>query len=249
MKVKDCVNIELFEKINETFSAYAFKCDSEKYGCINIFDEPEYTYIMYTHDFGSLIASDLLEDYKAENISVDVICYILKKKYYRNWLRFYDLDNAAYEPLWNVEEHTKNVTETEYGKEVTNEQLTDGHTNVTHGKTQTSEQLDDGVTTNSEYGYNSSTPENTQKTTVDGGKTQLTEGGTTNTNISDGKKSEVNSGKDTVTTTIERGGNIGVAKSTELFEDQMNLLNKWNFIEEIFKDLNKEFSILIWGNM
>lgn len=94
---------------------------------------------------------------------------ILKLKLTDRWKHMLGIKLAEYNPIWNVdgtEIHTvttqygkvtvsvdgevntttrgDDTTETEYGKENTSEQITDGHQNTTYGKTDTSEQLENG---------------------------------------------------------------------------------------------------------
>lgn len=234
MRVKDILNKNLFSSINSTFKTYATAHASEvspevasKLSNYSLFPDPDVALLAFNSDFGGLYASDLLEEYKDNQ---QLLAEVFKLRNYRNWLRYVELDMITYNPLYNVESHEEFKTTTNYGKTAT------GNNSLTGSQTSN---VGSREMTNQQYGYNDNTPQNDSKNiTAATTDTVATTTGTTT--------SEVLGGTDIVTEVRDRGGNIGVTKSTELFMDQAAVLASWGLIDRIFRDIKKELSYPIY---
>lgn len=118
---------------------------------------------------GNRVCDCMFLNYVKGAMSATDFANILKLKLTDRWKHMLGIKLAEYNPIWNVDgtevhtvttqygkvtvsvdgevnqvTHGQDEVETEYGKENTSEQITDGHQNTTYGKSDTTEQKTDG---------------------------------------------------------------------------------------------------------
>lgn len=237
MRVKDILNATFFNSINNKFKTYA--ATHSELSNYSLFPDTTIALVAFNSDFGGLYASDLLEEYKDNQA---LLAGIFELRNFRNWLKYVELDMATYNPLYNVESHEEFVTTTDYGRTTTGSTTTNDTTTLSGSQT-----VNTGAreVTNQQYGYNDNTPQNDSKV-INSAAVDSSSSTGSNTLTGNGTSSETLGGRDTTTEIRDRGGNIGVTKSTELFMDQDRLLASWGLIDRIFRDIKKELSYPIY---
>ena len=158
------------------------------------------------------------------------------------WNRLNKAFNEEYNPIWNVDENTKEVREIDRTgddtRDVTNS--SNANSNTTNSSTNSSTTTDDGSSSSSSSSSNTNTNTNTNDTTSLG---------TTKGEIKEnGKSNEIGSHNEKITETFtrSRGGNIGVTKSTELIESELEVRPKLNIYKYISNSFKKRFCNMIY---
>ena len=188
---------------------------------------------------GLKIISPLLENMLDNGILSDQSAIALSKVIYNmyktQWDKLYSITKLSYNPIENYNRiETLNITENNTG-------TVNNKDNTTYGKKLTSSSTANATQNNDVYGFNSidSIPSDKQNgnNKLDGSETYS------------GTDSIENLRTDNLSHEIERNssisGNIGVATSQQMLESEINLW-KWNFFNNIFKDIDKVLCINIY---
>lgn len=189
--------------------------------------------------------ADIILNWKAEIKAIQRI-------YLNSWAHiFYTLD-IAYNPVYNVEEHTttkygEHETEREYGQHETDVQYGQHETDMQYGAT--SETLGTHTDTSTTYAvsYDSATEKET-------GKVSDTIGSQTNTTLlhtdtetsklhTDTTTSKLHTDTETSklhTDTVDRTGNIGIKSASALAEEEILLRERQTFFKNVFLIISRE---------
>ena len=185
----------------------------------------------------------------------------IQRIYLNAWAHIFYTLNIAYNPVYNVEEHTttkygehetereygEHETETEYGEHETENEYGEHETENEYGAT--SETL--GTHTDTSTAYSVAYDSGTEKET---GKTSDTIGSQTNTALThtdtetsklhtDTTTSKLHTDTETSklhTDTVDRTGNIGIKSASALAEEEALLREKWVFFKNIFLTISRE---------
>lgn len=177
-----------------------------------------------------------------------LIASILKSKYSIPWSRLWQTNIVAYDPVTNYD-MTEDTSRTlsDIGKEVTDIDRS-GSVNSTRtpNLTEATTYGRGNQTVDSVQGFNSDDFSNADKTveTSSGTDTTQTTGTETeaeqNTSAEDATKSHDN--LEVEGTHTRRKGNIGVTTNQRLVQEERDLW-KWNFFEQVFKDIDSELAL------
>ena len=161
------------------------------------------------------------------------------KKQLHVWAELYATLLYEYNPIWN-----KDYKETETRNLAGTEDVTDGNTH-SHDITSTRNltHKDNSTTTESVFGFNSSTA-------ADANKTQLTAGSSDGGTVRDaGSSSDSRTidrdTSDTGTITIEGAGNIGIMSTQDLIKQQREVV-QFNVYDYIIADFRKRFCLMVY---
>lgn len=182
------------------------------------------------NDFTSLLL------WVQKKIKLNVLTNIYK------YSRLYETTVLEYNPLWNVdgvEERTVNRSKSGNDTDTYNE----NNTNTKTGTEATATTGSD-TTTTQKTTFDSSTFNDTDKNTLIHNTTDTTTHNTTDTNRHTGTKGNIFENEEEETETLERHGNIGVTKSTELIDSQRLTVN-YSYIENVVHDIVNTFTYLV----
>lgn len=161
------------------------------------------------------------------------------KKQLHVWAELYATLLYEYNPIWN-----KDYKETETRNLAGTEDVTDGNTH-SHDITSTRNltHKDNSTTTESVFGFNSSTA-------ADANKTQLTAGSSDGGTVRDaGSSSDSRTidrdTSDTGTITTEGAGNIGIMSTQDLIKQQREVV-QFNVYDYIIADFRKRFCLMVY---
>ena len=189
--------------------------------------------------------ADVILNWKAEIKAIQRI-------YLNSWAHiFYTLD-IAYNPVYNVEEHTttkygEHETEREYGEHETETEYGEHETENEYGAT--SETLGTHTDTSTEYmlSYDSAVEKETGKTSdVIGSQTNtaLTHTDTETSKLhTDTTTSKLHTDTETSklhTDTVDRTGNIGIKSASALAEEEILLRERQTFFKNVFLIISRE---------
>lgn len=158
----------------------------------------------------------------------------IQRIYLNAWAHIFYTLNIAYNPVYNVEEHTT----TKYGEHETEREYGEHETENEYGAT--SETLGAHTDTSTDYmlSYDSATEKETGKnSTVIGAQTNsaLTHTDTTTSKLhTDTETSKLH------TDTVDRTGNIGIKSASALAEEETLLREKFVFFRNIFLTISRE---------
>ena len=158
----------------------------------------------------------------------------IQRIYLNAWAHIFYTLNIAYNPVFNVEEHTT----TKYGEHETEREYGEHETENEYGAT--SETLGTHTDTSTDYmlSYDSATEKETGKnSTVIGAQTNsaLTHTDTTTSKLhTDTETSKLH------TDTVDRTGNIGIKSASALAEEETLLREKFVFFRNIFLTISRE---------
>lgn len=158
----------------------------------------------------------------------------IQRIYLNAWAHIFYTLNIAYNPVFNVEEHTT----TKYGEHETEREYGEHETENEYGAT--SETLGTHTDTSTDYmlSYDSATEKETGKnSTVVGAQTNsaLTHTDTTTSKLhTDTETSKLH------TDTVDRTGNIGIKSASALAEEETLLREKFVFYRNIFLTISRE---------
>lgn len=158
----------------------------------------------------------------------------IQRIYLNAWAHIFYTLNIAYNPVYNVEEHTT----TKYGEHETEREYGEHETENEYGAT--SETLGTHTDTSTDYmlSYDSATEKETGKnSTVIGAQTNsaLTHTDTTTSKLhTDTETSKLH------TDTVDRTGNIGIKSASALAEEETLLREKFVFFRNIFLTISRE---------
>lgn len=212
-----------------------------------LFKDIESAVLDFLRTYGSLPISSLFSMTEAvyqPQEAIRLMVETIYNQYSRQWYNIFKaIMLSDYNPLYNVEGTEKRTIQTIYGKTTTtsgsgtsstvSEQNTDS--TYTHGR----------VDAEQDYGYNSSTASDTRKSTASG-TDRSNSGKTTVAGSASNNGSEALSGIDTTTDILERAGNIGVTKSTELLQDSVDLWSGLSWMKLILRDISNELTLGGW---
>ena len=161
------------------------------------------------------------------------------KKQLHVWTELYETLLYDYNPIWN-----KDGTKTETRNLAGTEDVTDGNSH-SHDITSTRNltHKDNSTTTESVFGFNSSTA-------ADANKTQLTAGSSDGGTVRDaGSSSDSRTidrdTTDTGTVTTVEQGNIGVTSTQSLIKEQREVV-QFNVYDYIIADFRKRFCLMVY---
>lgn len=189
--------------------------------------------------------ADVILNWKAEIKAIQRI-------YLNSWAHiFYTLD-IAYNPVFNVEEHTttqygQHETDRQYGQHETDVQYGQHETDMQYGAT--SETLGTHTDTSTAYSvsYDSATEKETGKTSdVIGSQTNtaLTHTDTETSKLhTDTTTSKLHTDTETSklhTDTVDRTGNIGIKSASALAEEEILLRERQIFFKNVFLIISRE---------
>ena len=158
----------------------------------------------------------------------------IQRIYLNAWAHIFYTLNIAYNPVYNVEEHTT----TKYGEHETEREYGEHETENEYGAT--SETLGTHTDTSTDYmlSYDSATEKETGKnSTVIGAQTN-----SASTHI-DTTTSKLHTDTETSklhTDTVDRTGNIGIKSASALAEEETLLREKFVFFRNIFLTISRE---------
>ena len=161
-------------------------------------------------------------------------------RYGENWKHFVSYLKAEYNPIDNYNMHeveTPNLTTTTNSKtntDLTVENDSDENTNIT--------------TEDQTYGYNSSTPVDTNKSTTTGNKNdnKTHSKSTTSGSWDDNKTNEVRTEQGT--RSLERSGNIGVTTTAQMLQGDSDFWQNWDIVSAFFKDVDQVLTLGVYLN-
>ena len=176
----------------------------------------------------------------------------IQRVYLNSWAHIYYTLNIAYNPVYNVEEHTttkygEHETDVEYGQHETDRQYGEHKTDVEYGQHETDMQygatqdtLGSHTDTSTDYSvsYDSATEHET-------GKNSNVVGSQTNSSIThtDTETSKLHTDTTTSklhTDTVDRTGNIGIKSATALATEEVFMREKQIFFKNIFLTITRE---------
>lgn len=189
--------------------------------------------------------ADIILNWKAEIKAIQRI-------YLNAWAHIFYTLNIAYNPVFNVEEHTttkygEHETEREYGEHETETEYGEHETENEYGAT--SETLGTHTDTTTEYvlSYDSGVEK-------ESGKTSDVVGAQTNTSLThtdtetsklhtDTTTSKLHTDTETSklhTDTVDRTGNIGIKSASALAEEEILLRERQTFFKNVFLTISRE---------
>lgn len=182
------------------------------------------------NDFASLLL------WVQKKIKLNVLTNIYK------YSKLYETTILEYNPLWNVdgvEERTVNRNKSGNDTDTYNE-------NNINTKTGTEATATTGTdtTTTQKTTFDSSTFNDTDKNTLIHNTTDTTTYNTTDNNRHTGTKGNIFENEEEEKEILERHGNIGVTKSTELIDSQRLTVN-YSYIENVVHDIVNTFTYLV----
>ena len=161
------------------------------------------------------------------------------KKQLHVWTELYETLLYDYNPIWN-----KDGTKTETRDLAGTEDVTDGNTH-SHEITSTRNlaHTDDSTTTESVFGFNSSTAADANKTVLD---MDTSDTGTVRDagSSSDNRSIDRNTTDTGTVTTVEQG-NIGVTSTQSLIKEQREVV-QFNVYDYIIADFRKRFCLMVY---
>lgn len=183
---------------------------------------------------GCKICSPLMLNLLGGSIIVDStisghIYTLLRNRFGEKWRRLYATTTADYNPIHNYDMSEQEHRELTGDKNDTNTRNLTDTTN--HGMTNTS---DDYI-----YGFNSTDEQPSNKyTSADGGTTVVLNTGTNTNDIANHEIEDI---------TRTRAGNIGVTTTQQMLSQERELWN-WNFINQMFKDIDSVLTLRIYDS-
>ena len=161
------------------------------------------------------------------------------KKQIRVWTELYETLLYDYNPIWN-----KDGTKTETRDLAATEDVTDGNTH-SHDITSTRNlaHTDDSTTTESVFGFNSSTAADANKTVLDMDTSDT--GTVRDAGSSSDTRSIDRDTTDTGTVTTVEQGNIGVTSTQSLIKEQREVV-QFNVYDYIIADFRKRFCLMVY---
>lgn len=161
------------------------------------------------------------------------------KKQIHVWTELYETLLYDYNPIWN-----KDGTKTETRDLAATEDVTDGNTH-THDITSTRNlaHTDDSTTTESVFGFNSSTAADANKTVLDMDTSDT--GTVRDAGSSSDNRSIDRDTTDTGTVTTVEQGNIGVTSTQALIKEQREVV-QFNVYDYIIADFRKRFCLMVY---
>ena len=180
--------------------------------------------------------ADIILNWKAEIKAIQRI-------YLNAWAHIFYTLNIAYNPVYNVEEHTttkygEHETEREYGEhETENEYGATSETLGTHTDTTTAYSVSYDSATEKETGKTSDvvgSQTNTSLTHTDTETSKLHTDTTTSKLHTDTETSKLH------TDTVDRTGNIGIKSASALAEEEILLRERQTFFKNIFLTISRE---------
>lgn len=200
----------------------------------------------FVHEYG-----DRYVDFDAETIE-DLLeewhCYVKQclLLYIDSWARLYYALSIDYNPVFNVEEHTKNTygqheTENKYGEDVTSDEYGRRETSVAYGSKTTTNGSRDNTTTEYSVSFDSATEKETGRVLDSLGSQTVTEGSHTDTTTGATYTDEHTRNERTDKTTskqhidqIDRTGNIGTVSAMDLLNREEAFRKKYAFFNNVF---------------
>lgn len=174
---------------------------------------------------------------------------VLVAKYLPNWTSLWRTNVASYDPIHNYNMYEeRDLTTTEDEEKVTDGTLLrTGTDTLQHGKAETTSHGRTDETDLYKYGLNTGVnPKQSDKTVdTEGGQTVVTDSGSDvdTRNLTDKNDvSEVLDNDGTEHEEIHRYGNIGVTTTQKLIQEERNLW-LWNYFDQIFADIDREFAL------
>ena len=161
------------------------------------------------------------------------------KKQLHVWTELYETLLYDYNPIWN-----KDGTKTETRDLAGTEDVTDGNTH-SHDITSTRNlaHTDDSTTTESVFGFNSSTAADANKTVLDMDTSDT--GTVRDAGSSSDNRSIDRDTTDTGTITTTEQGNIGVTSTQSLIKEQREVV-QFNVYDYIIADFRKRFCLMVY---
>ena len=161
------------------------------------------------------------------------------KKQLHVWTELYETLLYDYNPIWN-----KDGTKTETRDLAATEDVTDGNTH-SHDITSTRNlaHTDDSTTTESVFGFNSSTAADANKTVLDMDTSDT--GTVRDAGSSSDNRSIDRDTTDTGTVTTVEQGNIGVTSTQSLIKEQRDVV-QFNVYDYIIADFRKRFCLMVY---
>ena len=171
--------------------------------------------------------ADIILNWKAEITAIQRI-------YLNAWAHIFYTLNIAYNPVYNVEEHTTS----KYGEHETENQYGAHETETVYGATSDTLGTHTDTSTSFSVAYDSALEKET-------GKVSDVIGEQTNSSLA---HTDTNTSKlhtDTTTSklhtdTVDRTGNIGIKSASALAEEEVMLREKLNFFKNIFLTISRE---------
>lgn len=181
-------------------------------------------YLKHSGDKGISIYFQRLLKFQEDGVIGDALTVIAQttmSKFYDKWNKLYSaFVESTYKPLEN------------YDMEQTEEPDITKTRNV---KTDVSVETKDDISDTDVYGFNSSSA-------VPSGK--VTRNGTVTTTGDADDNEEVET--ETGTRSLTRHGNIGVTTSQQMLQSEIDLRNNFNFMEQLFDDVDSELCLLVY---
>ena len=167
---------------------------------------------------------------------------------YEIWSRLNRAFNEEYNPLWNVDEDTTEIREIERAGGDTRDITNTSNVNTENTTSSNSTDTINNTNTKSIKGFNSDEWADHEKDLSSGSNGQVSSGSYSGEIEDIGASNEVGSHNETVTETFtrKRGGNIGVTKSTELVESELEVRPKLNIYKFISNSFKKRFCNMIY---
>lgn len=161
------------------------------------------------------------------------------KKQLHVWTELYETLLYDYNPIWN-----KDGTKTETRDLAATEDVTDGNTH-SHDITSTRNlaHTDDSTTTESVFGFNSSTAADANKTVLDMDTSDT--GTVRDAGSSSDSRSIDRDTTDTGTVTTVEQGNIGTTSTQSLIREQREVV-QFNVYDYIIADFRKRFCLMVY---
>ena len=158
----------------------------------------------------------------------------IQRVYLNSWAHIYYTLNIAYNPVYNVEEHTT----TKYGEHETDVEYGQHETDMQYGATQDTLGSHTDTSTDYSVSYDSATEHET-------GKNSNVVGSQTNSSIThtDTETSKLHTDTTTSklhTDTVDRTGNIGIKSATALATEEVFMREKQIFFKNIFLTITRE---------
>ncbi len=174
------------------------------------------------------------------NIHNETYFMALNNRY--KYKHLYDLDQADFEPLWNVDGTTKTTFDWDMNRTGKDELTRSGEDKNVRSGNQANATTGTDTTTNSTTTYDSASDHTTDKSALLHGRTDtLTFNSVTDTRtytaLKDSREYTNLKDKKSGTETVERTGNIGVTKATELAADALDWAGRFKLPEIIACDI------------
>lgn len=189
-----------------------------------------------------------LFDYLIKDTFIQTITAVHNATYYMalnnqyKYKHLYDLFEAEFEPLWNVDGTTKTTFDWDMNRTGKDELTRSGEDKNVRSGNQANAVTGTDTTTNSTTTYDSSSDHTTDKSALLHGRTDtLTFNSVTDTRtytaLKDSREYTNLKDKKSGTETVERTGNIGVTKATELAADALDWAGRFKLPEIIACDI------------